>query len=120
LSIGFLALGLFPVLPVLIAVQVTRRAGNYAIMRPAREMLYVVLSREEKYKAKNFIDTVVYRGGDAASAWVYAGMRGLGLGLASIAWFAAPLSLLWAWIAWRLGRRQTVLAQNEPGNIRGK
>lgn len=115
LSIGFLALGLFPVLPVLVTVQVLRRAGNYAIMRPAREMLYVVLSREEKYKAKNFIDTVVYRGGDASSSWVYAGMRSLGLGLAPIAWIAVPLTLLWAWIAWRLGQRQQTLARGRPG-----
>ena len=78
LAAGFLALGLSPVLAVLVVVQVLRRAGNYAIMRPAREMLYVVLGREEKYKAKNFIDTVVYRGGDALSAWAYAGLRALG------------------------------------------
>ena len=111
LSIGFLALGLLPVLPILVTVQVLRRAGNYAIMRPAREMLYVVLSREEKYKAKNFIDTVVYRGGDAASSWVYAGLRGLGMSLAAIAWIAVPLSLAWAWLAWRLGQRQKALAK---------
>jgi AAA family ATP:ADP antiporter len=106
LGLGFLLLGVFPVLPVLVVVQVLRRAGNYAIMRPAREMLYVVLTREEKYKAKNFIDTVVYRGGDALSSWVYAGMRGLGLSLSTIAWLAVPLSLVWAWVALRLGHRQ--------------
>ena len=106
LSVGFLALALLPVLSVLIVVQVIRRAGNYAIMRPAREMLYVVVSREEKYKAKNFIDTVVYRGGDAVSAWVYAGFRSLGLSISSIALIAVPLSLLWAWIAFRLGQKQ--------------
>lgn len=111
LSVGFLVLGLFPILPVLVAVQVLRRAGNYAIMRPAREMLYVVLKREEKYKAKNFIDTVVYRGGDAVSSWVYTAMRGLGLGLATIAWIAVPLSLLWAGLAWKLGKTQHMLAQ---------
>lgn len=109
LSAGFLVLGLQPLLPVLIVVQVIRRAGNYAIMRPAREMLYVVVSREEKYKAKNFIDTVVYRGGDALSSWVYAGLRGFGLSLAAIAWISVPLSLAWAWIAFALGRRQNVL-----------
>jgi AAA family ATP:ADP antiporter len=107
LAAGFLALGLSPVLTVLVAVQVLRRAGNYAIMRPAREMLYVVLGREEKYKAKNFIDTVVYRGGDALSAWVYAGLTALGLGLSAIAFVAVPLSLLWAGIAYRLGQAQT-------------
>jgi AAA family ATP:ADP antiporter len=62
LGAGFFMLGMAPVLMVLVVVQVVRRAGNYAVMRPTREMLYVVLGREEKYKAKNFIDTVVYRG----------------------------------------------------------
>ncbi|MGB5305806.1 MAG: Npt1/Npt2 family nucleotide transporter, partial [Gammaproteobacteria bacterium] len=107
LGAGFLVLGLAPVLAVLVVVQVLRRAGNYAIMRPAREMLYVVLGREEKYKAKNFIDTVVYRSGDALSAWVYAGLRALGLGLGTIALIAVPLAGLWAWVAYRLGQAQT-------------
>jgi len=107
LAAGFLALGLSPVLAVLVVVQVLRRAGNYAIMRPAREMLYVVLGREEKYKAKNFIDTVVYRGGDAFSAWAYAGLRALGLSLSAIAYVAVPLAQLWAGIAYRLGQAQT-------------
>ena len=116
LSAGFLMLAMQPVLPVLIAVQVIRRAGNYAIMRPAREMLYVVVRREEKYKAKNFIDTVVYRGGDAISSWVYTGMRGFGLTLSAIAWIALPLSLVWAWIALRLGRQQAVLGKSDELN----
>jgi AAA family ATP:ADP antiporter len=107
LAAGFLALGASPVLAVLVVVQVLRRAGNYAIMRPSREMLYVVLGREEKYKAKNFIDTVVYRGGDALSAWAYAGLSALGLSLSLIAFVAVPLSLLWAGIAYRLGQVQT-------------
>ncbi|MGB5396967.1 MAG: MFS transporter [Gammaproteobacteria bacterium] len=113
LAVGFSVLGVAPVLSVLVAVQIIRRAGNYAIMRPAREMLYVVLEREQKYKAKNFIDTVVYRSGDAISAWVYAGMRGLGLGLSSIALIAVPLALVWAWIAFGLGRKQTQLAETK-------
>ena len=107
LAAGFLVLGLSPVLAVLVVVQVLRRAGNYAIMRPAREMLYVVLGREEKYKAKNFIDTVVYRGGDALSAWAYAGLRALGLSLSTLAFVAVPLALLWAGIAYRMGQAQT-------------
>ncbi len=111
LAVGFSVLGVAPVLSVLVTVQIIRRAGNYAIMRPAREMLYVVIEREQKYKAKNFIDTVVYRSGDAISAWVYAGMRSLGLGLSSIALIAVPLALVWAWIAFGLGRKQTRLAE---------
>ncbi|MEW8691213.1 MAG: MFS transporter [Candidatus Thiodiazotropha endolucinida] len=119
LVFGFLLLGFYPTLPVLITVQVMRRAGNYAIMRPAREMLYVVLSREEKYKAKNFIDTVVYRGGDAVSSWVYAGLKSVGFTLSSIAWIAIPISLFWAWIAYRLGRRQTIMANGQHATSAG-
>ncbi|PLX63379.1 NTP/NDP exchange transporter [Sedimenticola selenatireducens] len=111
LSAGFTLLGIAPVLTVLLVVQVIRRAGNYAIMRPAREMLYVVLTMEEKYKAKNLIDTVVYRTGDAVSAWIYAGMRGLGMNLAGIAMIAIPLALVWAGIAFSLGRQQVKLAE---------
>jgi len=113
LAAGFAALGVAPVLVVLVVVQVLRRAGEYAITRPAREMLYVVLAREEKYKAKNFIDTVVYRGGDAVSAWAYAGLRALGLGLGAIAFIAVPLALVWAWVAYKIGRRQEALAARQ-------
>ncbi|MCK5481249.1 MAG: MFS transporter [Gammaproteobacteria bacterium] len=113
LGAGFLAIGFAPVLAVLVVVQVIRRAGNYAIMRPAREMLYVVLGREEKYKAKNFIDTVVYRGGDAVSAWAYDGLRLLGLSLSAIAFIAVPLAAVWAGVAYRLGKQQSVLAAQE-------
>ena len=113
LAAGFTLLGFTPVLAVLLVVQVIRRAGNYAVMRPAREMLYVVLTREEKYKAKNFIDTIVYRSGDAISAWVYAAMRSVGIGLSGIALIAVPLALVWAWVAFGLGRQQAKIAENE-------
>ena len=115
LALGFLSLSFAPVLAVLVVVQVLRRAGNYALMRPAREMLYVVLGREEKYKAKNFIDTVVYRGGDAMSAWVYTGLRAMGLGLSGIALLAVPLAGLWAWVAYGLGRRREAMAAVKQG-----
>jgi AAA family ATP:ADP antiporter len=110
---GFLILSFSPILAVLITVQVFRRAGNYSIMRPAREMLYVVLDREEKYKAKSFIDTVVYRGGDAMSAWVYDGMRSIGLSLGQVALIAAPLAAVWALIAYRLGVQREKIAATQ-------
>jgi AAA family ATP:ADP antiporter len=113
LGLGFLAIGLAPVLPAVLAVQIVRRAGEYAITRPAREVLYVVLGREEKYKAKNFVDTAVYRGGDTLSAWAFAGLRSLGLQLGTIALAAVPVVALWTWLAVRLGRRQEVLAAQE-------
>jgi ATP:ADP antiporter, AAA family len=107
---GFLLLGLLPTLWAIVAVQVVRRAGNYAVMRPAREMLYVVLDKEEKYKSKNFIDTVVYRGGDAVSAWVYAGMMAAGLSIAGISLVALPLAMAWALVAFKLGKHQEQIA----------
>ena len=110
LGLGFLLLGMMPALSILIVVQVLRRAGNYAVMKPAREMLYVVLGKEEKYKAKNVIDTVVYRGGDAVSAWAYAGLKAAGISLAGIALVAVPLAGIWAWISIKLGKRQEQLA----------
>ncbi|MCW8890529.1 MAG: MFS transporter [Sedimenticola sp.] len=112
LAIGFILLGFAPTVALLIVVQVIRRAGNYAIMRPAREMLYVVLSREEKYKAKNVIDTLVYRTGDAVSAWVYSGIRALGITLSGVAFIAVPLALLWAWVAYKLGQAQQQRAES--------
>ncbi|MCJ8502035.1 NTP/NDP exchange transporter [Desulfatitalea alkaliphila] len=114
LTVGFLLLAMTPALWAIVAVQVIRRAGNYALMRPAREMLYVVLGKEEKYKSKNFIDTVVYRGGDAVSAWVYAGMSAIGLSVAGISLAAVPLAGLWTLVAFRLGIQQERIAATRP------
>ncbi len=100
----FIGLGVAPVLSMLVTAQVIRRGGNYGLMRPCREMLFTVVGRRAKYKAKNFIDTVVYRGGDVVSAWVYAGLAALGLGIGQTALVAAPVAGLWALVAWRLGR----------------
>ncbi len=83
----------------LAAFQVLRRAAQYGVARPAREMLFTVVPREEKYKAKNVIDTVVYRGGDAVSGWAFAGLTALGLGLTGIALVALPLAAVWIAIA---------------------
>ena len=109
---GFGALGFAPTLAVLVVFQVVRRAGNYAITKPAREMLFSVVSTEDKYKAKNFIDTVVYRGGDAASGWLFTGLSALGLGLAALAFAAVPLATLWAVCGILLGRARNARAQD--------
>ncbi|HEX4986360.1 MAG TPA: MFS transporter [Burkholderiales bacterium] len=105
-AFGFLAIGVFPTLAVLVVFQVIRRAAEYAISRPAREVLFTVLTREEKYKSKNFVDTVVFRGGDAASSWLFEGLRMLGLGFAGIAFVSVPIALVWAGTGWMLGRAQ--------------
>ncbi len=104
--VGFAALGLAPVLIVLAAFQVLRRAAQYGVAGPGREMLFTVVSREEKYKAKNVIDTVVYRGADAVGGWAFAGLAALGLGLTGIALVALPLAVLWIAVACYLARRQ--------------
>lgn len=114
--LGFTALALAPTVALLVAFQIVRRSSDYAITRPAREVLYTVVTREQKYKAKNFIDTVVYRGGDAVSGWLYEGLaRGLGLDIATIAILCVPVSILWMAVAWGLGRRQDSLASNVAG-----
>jgi AAA family ATP:ADP antiporter len=107
--VGFLVLGLATVLPVLIVFGVLRRAGEFAISKPARETLYTVVPREEKYQAKNVIDTVVHRGGDAASAWGVAGLQSLGLALSGMAFVGVPIACLWLATALFLGRRHEEL-----------
>jgi AAA family ATP:ADP antiporter len=103
-AVGFVALGLMPVFAVLMAFQVLRRAGNYGLTRPARESLFTTVSRGERYKAKNVIDTVVYRGGDAVAGWIYAGLGAIGLGVSGTAAVAVPLALAWAGVGYWLGR----------------
>ncbi len=103
---GFIAVGIAPTLMTIAVVQVLRRTGNYAVSRPCREMLYTVLPREAKYKAKNFIDTFVYRLGDQTGAWSYDGLVYLGFGAAAISMVAVPLAAVWLVIGLWLGRRQ--------------
>jgi ATP:ADP antiporter, AAA family len=101
---GLLSLAAAPVLAVVVAAQVARRAADYALAKPAREVLFTTVGREAKYKAKSFIDTVVYRGGDVVSGWVFHGLRSLGLGLAGLALVAAPIAAAWAVFGLALGR----------------
>ncbi len=101
---AFLALGADPVFAVIIGAQIARRSADYAVSKPAREVLFTLVDRESKYKAKNFIDTAVYRGGDALSAWLFQGLVGLGLGLSGLALLAAPIAALWAVSSLLLGR----------------
>jgi ATP:ADP antiporter, AAA family len=103
---GFLWLGAAPLVPVLVVLQVVYRGLRYGLAKPAREVLFTVVSREEKYKSKPFLDTAIYRGGDLVSGWIYAGLGALGLSLVAIALTAAPLTAVWAAVGVRLGRRQ--------------
>ncbi len=103
--IGFGVLGVTSSLTLFVAFNVLRRAGNYAFANPGREVLFAVIPPEDKYKAKNFIDTFVYRSGDQIGAWSYAGLSAAGLAVSSIALIAAPMSAVWLvvalWLGWR-------------------
>jgi AAA family ATP:ADP antiporter len=107
---GFVALGLSPTAGTLFLVQVARRAAEFALVKPAREVLFTVVSREEKYSAKSFIDTFVYRSGDAIGALADKLVVVAGIGRAGFAWAFLPVAALWAWNAFALGRRQRELA----------
>jgi AAA family ATP:ADP antiporter len=109
--IGFAVLAATPVLAVVLALQVVQRWMNFAIANPARQVFFTVVGREEKYKAKNMIDVVVYRGSDALYGWVYGSLQALGLKLAAIALIALPVAALWAALSTALGRTQERLAE---------
>ncbi|NVK22810.1 MAG: MFS transporter [Kangiellaceae bacterium] len=116
---GLLILAFAPIIVVLLALQVTRRAGNYAVTRPAREMLFTEVSKDERFKAKPVIDIVVYRGGDAVSGSVFALLsEGLGLGLAAISLVGAGIAAVWGALAVYLGRRYDGASSPvEPVNV---
>jgi len=102
---GFLTLALISNFWVLAVVMVIRRAGEYALTRPGREILFTSVDTETKYKAKNFIDVVVYRGGDALSAQVRGGLKASDISSAALALVGAGLALVWAVVGWWLARR---------------
>jgi len=104
--VGFAALFLAPTLAVVIALQVVQRWMNFAIANPARQVFFTVLAREEKYKAKNLIDVVIYRGSDALSGWIFDSLQALGLKLGAIALVALPLAAGWLVLSAALGRVQ--------------
>lgn len=103
---GFVGIALWPTLALYVVFSVLRRVGEYALSKPAREVLFTVVSREEKYKAKNFIDTAISRGGDASTAWLVTAVKTLGATSTHIAWAMVPLMGLWAWLATMLARQE--------------
>jgi ATP:ADP antiporter, AAA family len=109
--IGFMGMGIAPTLILLVIFLTVRRAGNFAFARPARETLFTVVNREDKYKAKNFIDTVVYRVGDQIGAWTTPALGWLGLKLAGVSLVAAPLAAVWLVVSLWLGKRQSAMAR---------
>ena len=109
--VGFGALGAFPVFAMVAVFTVLRRGGNFAVTNPAMEVLFTVVKREDKYKAKNVIETFVYRGGDQIGGWAYRGLAALGLTLVGISYVAIPLSVVFLGLGLWLGWRQAELAQ---------
>ena len=101
---GFIILGSSMGLVLFAAVQVAQRSLNYGVLGPAKEMLFTVVDRETKYKSKNFIDTVVYRGSDVTASWIFKGLTSAGISLAHIAWIYVPIMGIWGFGAWRLGQ----------------
>lgn len=104
-AVGFLAVAVNPMLAVVVVSWVVLKAGNYAITRPGREMLYTLVNREDRFKAKPVIDIVVYRGGDTLAGWAFAGLTAaLGLGLGGVAAVGAVIAVVWAVVGVYLGR----------------
>lgn len=106
IAAGLFLLALAPMVSIVIAIQIIRRAGNYAVTRPAREMLFTAVSRDTRFKVKPVIDIVIYRGGDMLNAWVFTAFtQGLGLSLSVVAGVGAFIAMLWAGTGIYLGRK---------------
>jgi ATP:ADP antiporter, AAA family len=117
MTLGYAAFALAPTFAVFVVVMMIRRIGEYGITRPCRDMLWTIVPREEKYKAKSLVDTFVYRGGDAISASLHKLLTTVGgLGTSGIAWFGAGTAIVWAAVAFALARRNAREA-NRSGEV---
>lgn len=110
---GMIGLAVIGSLAALIVFEAIYRAVQRAIMRPARETLFTVISKEEKYKAKAFIDTFVYRGGDVVGAWTEGLITRLGMGLFALASITIPMAVVWGALGIWLGLQQRDKAQQQ-------
>ncbi len=117
--VGFAVLALAPALAVVLTFQVVQRWANFAIANPARQVFFTVVGREEKYKAKNLIDVVIYRGSDALYGWVFDSLQALGLKLGAIALFALPVAAGWLVLSAALGRTQQRRAARLGAPVQG-
>jgi ATP:ADP antiporter, AAA family len=106
-----------PVILLFVAVRSLRGAAHYGLERPAREILFTTVSREEKYKAKSFIDTVVYRGGDVVGGWLEGGLSALGLGVGAVLLTAMPVAGLWLAISLYLARQSRARHSTEANAL---
>ncbi len=119
-ALGFAVLAFSPVLAVVIAFQAIQRTANFALSNPAREVLFTVVDRTEKYKAKNIIDIVVFRGADAVNGWLFSTLRGAGLELTTISLATVPVAVAWVMLAIVLGRMQESRARDADTHYRIK
>jgi ATP:ADP antiporter, AAA family len=103
--IGFAVLSVIQTVAVFVTLIIVRRVSEYGLAKPGREVLFTLVSREEKYKAKNFIDTAISRAGDATTGWLVAGAKGLGVSTVAMLWGLLPALLMWCWLAWWLWNR---------------
>jgi AAA family ATP:ADP antiporter len=106
-ALGFVVLGAVPTsmaLSALLVVRVLYDGSRHALAKPAREVLFTRLTREQRYKSKAFIDAAVYRGGDLLSGWIYVGLAALGMTVGAIALAAVPVAVAWAVLGRRMGR----------------
>ncbi|HEY0291649.1 MAG TPA: Npt1/Npt2 family nucleotide transporter [Hansschlegelia sp.] len=108
---GFAVLAVAPTIAAIVVFQVLRRVGNFGLAKPTRELMFTVLPREDKYKAKNVVDTVVYRLGDQVGSWSYALLAAFGLGVAGVALAALPVAAAWLVNGYWLGARQEAMAR---------
>jgi AAA family ATP:ADP antiporter len=113
-ALGFIGLAILGSVAALIALDASFRAVQRGIMRPARETLFTIVPRADRYKAKAFIDTFVYRGGDVIGAQTEGLLGRLGMGLAALAALAVPLALVWIALGLWLGHAQRERAAREP------
>jgi AAA family ATP:ADP antiporter len=117
--VGFAALALVPTLAVVLVFQVVQRWMNFAIANPARQVFFTVVGRTEKYKAKNLIDVVIYRGSDALYGWVFDSLQAIGLKLGGIALWSLPVVAGWLVLSLALGRTQQRRAAEQMALARG-
>ena len=103
-SVGFVNLSLYPNLSLVILSLVILRAGNFSILRPGKESLFTVLADSKRYKAKSFIDTAVFRGGDALTSWIFSALQGIGMSMAGLSLMAIPFALIWSFNGFKLGK----------------
>ena len=115
--LGITSLALAPTIGVLAIISVTGRSAEYAIANPAREVLFTAVDREDRYKAKSFIDTIVRRGGDSVVGTIYRSLREVtGVAMTTLSWAILPIAAAWVGLALFIGRENKKITATEQDN----